>query len=104
MIELVPIIFITLLANGTEVDENDDGLPDDNSTIPSGCDYYGSGNLRLDCLEYEDDPNCIADYYGPGPTNDLLERGHLECASDKCLENGYDSSTRDLLSRDPRCS
>jgi hypothetical protein len=90
MIELVSIIFIILLANGTEVDENDDGLPDDNSTIPSGCDYYGSGNLRLDCQEYEDDPNCIPDWYGPGPTDDLLGRlDHLECASDKCLTLGY---------------
>jgi hypothetical protein len=88
MIERVPIIFITLLANGTEDNEDDDNI--NNSTIPSGCDYYGSGNLRLDCLEYEDDPNCIADWYGPGPLDDLLEHHGLDCASDKCLQNGYD--------------
>jgi hypothetical protein len=79
MIELVLPILIPF-TNGTETDDNDD-----------------------DWLPETDDPNCISDYYGPGPTDDLLERGDLECASDNCLENGYDSSTRDLLSRDPRC-
>jgi hypothetical protein len=47
-------------------------ISDYNSTS-SGCDYYGGGNLRLDCLEDCPPP----DHYG-GPktgTYDLLERG-----------------------------
>jgi hypothetical protein len=67
MIELVLLILISF-TNGTGIDENDDDwLP-----------------------EIEDDPNCIHDWYGPGPLDDLLGRGHLECASDKCLQSGYD--------------
>jgi hypothetical protein len=82
MIELVLLILISF-TNGTETDENDDWLP-----------------------EIEDDPNCVRDYYGPGYLDDLLDRGYLECTSDMCPPNQYgeNSSIRDLLRRDPRCS
>ena len=41
------IVFGQGFANTTLPDNDDDLIPDDNST--DGCDYYGGRNLRLDC-------------------------------------------------------
>jgi len=68
MIELVLLILIPF-TNGTDDNDDDDWISGDNSTI-SGCDYYGGGNLRLDCLEEEDCPIIDGDYRN----YDLLER------------------------------
>jgi hypothetical protein len=47
---------------------------------------------------------CCEDYYGPGPTDDLLDRGTLDCRD--CPENYYDddeSSAQALLLRPIEC-
>jgi hypothetical protein len=67
MIEQVLLILLPF-TNGTDDNNDDDWISDDNSTI-SGCDYYGGGNLRLDCLE-EECPIIDGDYHN----YDLLER------------------------------
>jgi hypothetical protein len=46
----------------------------------------------------------ITDYYGPGPTDDLLDRSAFDCID--CPENYYgddESSAQDLLLRPIEC-
>jgi hypothetical protein len=49
----------------------------------------------------DDNPpsNCIPDHYGPGPTDDLLERGILECQPEDCPLIDGNASSYDLLYR-----
>jgi hypothetical protein len=68
MIELALLILLPF-TNGTDDNDDVDWISDDNSTI-SGCDYYGGGNLRLDCLEEKDCPIIDGDYRN----YDVLER------------------------------